>query len=207
MSNTARIGAAVAAGYFLGRFKKLRLALTVGSALANKEVRTKGLSLLHEGVRGLSSNPEVKKIGEQVTGQLADAGKAAAVTAAAGGIDKLSDRLNERSSQLRDTATSKVPGAGKGQGQEEQPEDQAQEQPQDQGEEEQPPEEPEDQADQADQDQGEEEEPEEPEDQADEADQGDEEQPEQPTGRSNGQASPKPSQRRGRSAAPARGRS
>ena len=35
MSSSTRVGTAIAAGYFLGRFKKLRLALLVGSALAN----------------------------------------------------------------------------------------------------------------------------------------------------------------------------
>lgn len=104
MSSTSRVGAAVAAGYFLGRFKKLRLALIVGSALANKNVRSRGLGFLQQGTQSLGSSPEVKKLSDQVTSQLVDAGKAAAVTAAASRIDQLSDSLNERSSQLREVA-------------------------------------------------------------------------------------------------------
>src|SRR4051795_2190448 len=101
MSSTARVATAITAGYFLGRFKKLRLALIVGSALANENVRSKGLGLLAKGGQGLTSSPEAKKLSQQISGPLMEAGKAAAVSVAAGRIDKLSDRLNERSAQLR----------------------------------------------------------------------------------------------------------
>ena len=104
MSSSSRVGAAIAAGYFLGRFKKLRLALVVGSALANKNVRSSGLGLLQQGASGLTSSPEAKKLTEQISSQLMEAGKAAAITAAASRIDKLSDKLNERSSELRELA-------------------------------------------------------------------------------------------------------
>ncbi|HET7532335.1 MAG TPA: hypothetical protein VFJ83_04240, partial [Nocardioidaceae bacterium] len=67
MSSSSRVGAAIAAGYFLGRFKKLRLALVVGSALANKNVRSSGLGLLQQGASGLTSSPEAKKLTEQIS--------------------------------------------------------------------------------------------------------------------------------------------
>ena len=60
MSTTSRVGAAVAAGYFLGRFKKLRLALMVGSALANKNVRSTGFGLIQQGTHSLTSSPEAQ---------------------------------------------------------------------------------------------------------------------------------------------------
>ena len=131
MSSSSRVGAAIAAGYFLGRFKKLRLALVVGSALANKNVRTSGLGLLQKGTEGLTSSPEAKKLTEQISSQLMQAGRAAAVTAAASRIDALSDRLNERSAELRDLASLPV-----GEEEEEQDEEYEGEEPEDEYEEE-----------------------------------------------------------------------
>lgn len=135
MSSSSRVGTAIAAGYFLGRFKKLRLALVVGSALANKNLRTSGLGLLQQGTSGLTSSPEAKKLTEQITSQLLQAGKAAAVTAAAARIDKLSDSLNERSSELRELTA--LPAG----------EDEADEEPEDEYEDEGEEEEPEDEYD------------------------------------------------------------
>ena len=97
MSTTARVGSAVAAGYLLGRFKKLRLALVVGSALANKDVRSSGMGLLQRGGAGLGTGG----ITQQVKSQLMDAGRAAAVSVAASKINSLSDRLQERSENMR----------------------------------------------------------------------------------------------------------
>ena len=204
MSSTARIGTAVAAGYFLGRFKKLRLALIVASALSNENVREKGLSLVSQRAGSLTSSPQAKALTEQISGQLLDAGKAAAMTVAASQVDKLSDRLGERSASLRSTAQ----GSGSEESDEdqqdqndEQAEDQDQVDDQDQADDQDEPEdEPEDEADA---DEGDEPE-DEPEDEAD-ADEGDE--PEEDKSRSNGSSRrPRrtPSQRRRRSAAPAR---
>ena len=100
MSVSTRVGTALAAGYVLGRFKKLRLALVMASALSNKQVRSSGLSLLQPMTAGLASSPEAQKLGKQITSQLVEAGKAAAMTAATQRIDKLSDTLNERSALL-----------------------------------------------------------------------------------------------------------
>lgn len=101
MSVSTRVGAALAAGYLLGRFRKLRLALIVGSAMSNKSVRSSGLALLDRTTGGLTASPGVQKIGRQVTTQLADAGRSAAIALASSRIDRLSDQLNERSARLR----------------------------------------------------------------------------------------------------------
>src|SRR5512144_1444309 len=176
MSSSSRVGTAIAAGYFLGRFKKLRLALVVGSALANKNVRSSGLGLLQQGTQGLTSSPEAKKLTGQISTQLMEAGKAAAVAVAAQRIDKLSDKLNERSSELRDLAELPISDQG-----EEEPEDEYE----DEGEED---EEPEDEYDEEEDEEGEEEaedeyedegeEDEEPEDEYDEEEDEEEEEPE-----------------------------
>ena len=169
MSSSSRVGAAIAAGYFLGRFKKLRLALVVGSALANKNVRTSGLGLLQKGTEGLTSSPEAKKLTEQISSQLMQAGRAAAVTAAASRIDALSDRLNERSAELRDLASLPV-----GEEEEEQDEEYEGEEPEDEYEEEGEEEEPTDEY--------EEEEEEEPEEGEEEFEDEYEEEPEEEEG-------------------------
>jgi hypothetical protein len=97
MSTTARVGSAVAAGYLLGRFKKLRLALIVGSALANKDVRASGMGLLQRGGGSLGTGG----LTQQVKTELMHAGRAAAVSVAASKINRLSDRLQERSEAMR----------------------------------------------------------------------------------------------------------
>ncbi len=87
MSATSRVGTAVAAGYLLGRFKKMRMALIVGSALANRNVRAAGMDL----IRGSSDGQR---------SPLVDAGRSAVIGAAASRMDRLSDRLHERSTAL-----------------------------------------------------------------------------------------------------------
>ncbi len=87
MSATSRVGTAVAAGYLLGRFKKMRMALIVGSALANRNVRAAGMDL----IRGPSDGQR---------SPLVEAGRSAVIGAAASRMDRISDRLHERSTAL-----------------------------------------------------------------------------------------------------------
>jgi hypothetical protein len=119
MSVSSRVGTALAAGYVLGRFKKLRLALVVGSALANKNVRDSALSFISQGTKGLAASPEAQKIAKQITSELADAGKAAAITAVSGRINQLSDQLGQRSAAMRGEQEEPE----EGQGEDEQPEE------------------------------------------------------------------------------------
>ena len=100
MSVTSRVGSAMAAGYLLGRFKKLRLAIIVGSALASDDVRSRGATLLMRGPVGLAE-PAVRKVGKSVGSQLMESGRSAAVGAASSRIGGLSDRLSARTSALR----------------------------------------------------------------------------------------------------------
>ena len=102
MSVSTRVGTAVAAGYVLGRFKKLRLALVVGSAMANKEVRVAGLNLLNQGTQRLTTSPEIRRLSTLASEQLLDAGRTAVVAAAASSIDRVSDRLRARTDLLRE---------------------------------------------------------------------------------------------------------
>ena len=85
MSTTSRVGTAVAAGYVLGRFKKMKLALIVGSAIAGKNLKTAGLDML-------KGSP-----GDGKPSPLVSAGRSALVAAASSSMDRISDRLHERS--------------------------------------------------------------------------------------------------------------
>ena len=86
----------MAAGYLLGRFKKLRLALVVGSALASEDVRSRGATLLLRGPVGLA-----QPVAGSLSRQLVQAGKGAALGAAGSRIGGLSDRINARTQSLR----------------------------------------------------------------------------------------------------------
>ena len=91
MSNITapRIMAGVTAGYVLGRMHKLKLALIVGSALANRR-------LVADQVDKLTDAAGVGPLGEQ----LVSAGRKAALGAVSSRIDSISDRLAERTDRL-----------------------------------------------------------------------------------------------------------
>jgi hypothetical protein len=84
-----RIMAGVTAGYVLGRMHKLKLALIVGSAIANRK-------LVSGQVDKLTDAAGIGPLGEQ----LVSAGRKAAIGAVSSRIDSLSDKLAERTSAL-----------------------------------------------------------------------------------------------------------
>ncbi len=95
MSNITapRIMAGVTAGYVLGRMHKLKLALIVGSALANRK-------LVSAQVDKLTDAAGVGPLGEQ----LVSAGRKAALGAISSRIDGISDRIAERTDRLNGSA-------------------------------------------------------------------------------------------------------
>jgi hypothetical protein len=99
MSTTSRVATGVAAGYVFGRFKKLRLAVIVGSALASDKVRSTAKGYLAQRIPGGLVG---RTVTTQVGSKLAEAGKTAATSAAASSIGALSDRLSARTERLRD---------------------------------------------------------------------------------------------------------
>ena len=89
-----RIMAGVTAGYVLGRMHKLKLALIVGSAIANRK-------LISGQVDKLTDAAGVGPLGEQ----LVSAGRKAALGAVSNRIDSFSDKLAERTSALNGVAS------------------------------------------------------------------------------------------------------
>jgi hypothetical protein len=125
MSATSRVAGAVAAGYVLGRFKKLRLAVLVASAMASPKFRSAAAGLIQDRIPG---GAMVGGLTKEAGGRLLDAGKAAATTVVASRIDTLSQSLADRSESLRKA----TPGAQAGMSRADQPtDDRASEEPTD----------------------------------------------------------------------------
>jgi hypothetical protein len=191
MSTTSRVAGAVAAGYALGRFKKLRLAVLVGTAMASPKFRAAAAGMLQDRLPGGAITGTLTK---EVGGKLVNVGKTAATSIVASRIDSLSQSLADRSENLRKAA----PGGQADKSQAEEPTDEYEEQ---EGEE---AEEPTDEYDEQEDEEAEEptdeyeeqedEEAEEPTEESEEQETSQDEQPEEPVARS---------PRRRRSASPA----
>jgi hypothetical protein len=101
MDAKQKVAAAVAAGYLLGRTKKLKLAITVGSVLAGQRISTNPQKLL-KGASGLvQNNPALSALQTELRGRAFDAAKGAAVSVATSRIDKLTDSLRTRGEKKR----------------------------------------------------------------------------------------------------------
>ncbi|MEU3894962.1 DNA primase [Streptomyces sp. NPDC045251] len=113
--NRVGLGLAVGAGYLLGRTKKLKLAVAVGTMVAGKKLNLtpKGIAELVNSQ--LQNNPQFKEIGDQLRTDMQGVGKAASGALVERQIDALADRLHGRTAQVRDQLSgvaSKAPGAG-----------------------------------------------------------------------------------------------
>src|SRR6476659_3498391 len=93
MSATTKIAVGVASGYLLGRTKKLRFAITVGSMLAGQRVATNPAALLKQASQLIEKNPELAKLQDRITGELFDAARNAALAQASSRIDSANRAL------------------------------------------------------------------------------------------------------------------
>ncbi|MGW1737779.1 hypothetical protein ACWCPQ_03115 [Nocardia sp. NPDC001965] len=93
MKGGARIALGVGIGYFLGRTRKMRWAMGLAGAAMTK--RSTGLAgeLLERGASTLGGSAELGKITDTVRGELLDAVRSAAVTAASNRLDAFNERL------------------------------------------------------------------------------------------------------------------
>lgn len=98
MSDKAKIGAAVAGGYLLGRTKRGRLALGLALLLAGYRPSTQ----LRKGLLQLADNPEIGKLTSQLRGPLGVAGRKAAEAVIAAQATKLTENLARRTEALSD---------------------------------------------------------------------------------------------------------
>jgi hypothetical protein len=92
-----QVGLAFTGGYLMGRNHKMRLALTLAGVAAGRRL----MSGRSPAEPGQVKSSELGKLTKDVRGQLVEAGRSAAVTAASQRIDALSDRLEARATSLR----------------------------------------------------------------------------------------------------------
>jgi len=97
----ARVALGVAGGYFLGRTKKMKLALMLGGMAAGRRAGGPG-ELLAQGQRLLNSSPELSALSDQVRGRLVDAGKGAVMAVAAKQVSSLTEKVGRRVESLGD---------------------------------------------------------------------------------------------------------
>ena len=93
MNSRTRLACGVAIGYLLGRTRKMRLALMIAGATGAVGTPRQ---LVERGLKQLAAVPEVGKLTTVARGQLVDAAKTAAITAASSRIDALDERLRAR---------------------------------------------------------------------------------------------------------------
>src|SRR4051812_44989572 len=94
--SAARVGLGVAAGYLLGRTKKMRLAITLGSMIAGQRVATNPVGLLRQASQLAEKSPQLAELQQRVTGELFDAARSAALATATSRLQSANQALLER---------------------------------------------------------------------------------------------------------------
>ena len=145
MDPKQKVAAAVAAGYLLGRTKKLKLAITVGSVLAGQRLSSNPQKLLKGATSLVQNNPALSALQTELRGRAFDAAKGAAVSVATSRIDKLTDTLRTRGEKKRAEKEAPAESEEAAEEPEDQYEEGAEEEPEDEYEEAGEEEEPEDQ--------------------------------------------------------------
>jgi hypothetical protein len=106
----ARVALGVAGGYFLGRTKKMKLALMLAGMAAGRQVGGPG-ALLGQGKNLLNASPELLRLSDEVKGRLFDAGKGAALAVATRQVEALTDRVAGRVESSLDNLAERGRGA------------------------------------------------------------------------------------------------
>ncbi|WP_030170685.1 hypothetical protein [Streptomyces sp. NRRL S-813] len=112
--NRMGLGLAVGAGYLLGRTRKLKLAVAVGSLAAGKKLNLGPRAVADLVNQQLKDNPQFKEIGDQLRHDLRGVGKAASGAMVERQMTTLADRLHGRTAQVRDELAGVVPDTGGG---------------------------------------------------------------------------------------------
>ncbi|MER7310749.1 MULTISPECIES: hypothetical protein, partial [Streptomyces] len=95
------VALAVAGGYVLGRTKKAKLALALGSLVAGRRLGLNPQDLLTQGFKKVTELPQFQELSVEVKGQLLTAARTAATAMANRRIEGLVDSLRERTEGLR----------------------------------------------------------------------------------------------------------
>jgi hypothetical protein len=95
MEYAARVALGIAGGYFLGRTKKMKLALMLASTVAGRRAGGPA-ALLGQGKKIVGASPELSRLADEVRGRLLQSGKGVALAVAARQVESLTDRLAGR---------------------------------------------------------------------------------------------------------------
>ncbi|MGA5042156.1 DNA primase [Streptomyces capoamus] len=107
--NRTALGLAVGAGYLLGRTKKLKMAVAVGSLVAGKKLNLSPRMVADLVNQQLKNNPQFKEIGDQLRTDLRGVGKAATGAMVERQMSTLADRLAGRTAKVRDELSGGAP--------------------------------------------------------------------------------------------------
>lgn len=115
MKSGPQIALAVGIGYALGRSRKMKLAIMVGTMMAGRRLPLDPRELLAQGGKLVGGSPELKKLTGEARDRLMDAAKTAAMAAATNKIDSIGDNLSKRAAGLRaprvkDKVPAEIPG-------------------------------------------------------------------------------------------------
>ncbi|MFH8345721.1 DNA primase [Streptomyces sp. NPDC018045] len=102
MKNRPALVLAVAGGYLLGRTKKAKLAIGIGSMVLGKRLNLSPQQLVSLVNDQIAANPQLKELREQLRGDLKGVGKAATGALVTKRLDSLADSLHERTLNVRD---------------------------------------------------------------------------------------------------------
>ncbi|MEN2418225.1 DNA primase [Streptomyces rimosus] len=102
MKNRPALVLAVAGGYLLGRTKKAKLAIGIGSMVLGKRLNFSPQQLVSLVNDQIAANPQLKELREQLRGDLKGVGKAATGALVTKRLDSLADSLHERTLNVRD---------------------------------------------------------------------------------------------------------
>ncbi|HLT60242.1 MAG TPA: hypothetical protein VK020_03575, partial [Microlunatus sp.] len=94
MKPGAQVALAVSVGYLLGRTRKMKLALAFGMVLVGQRLPKNSLELVQQALKTVASSDQFSQLSQQVTGNLADAGRAAAGKSVERLLERVTDRLN-----------------------------------------------------------------------------------------------------------------
>jgi hypothetical protein len=126
-ATTAKVAAAVAGGYLLGRTKKLKLAVTLAGLLAGRKLAADPKAIVGKIVDG---NPELEHLRGQLSDGLTGAAKELAMATAASRLESMTDAIQGAS---EDTDSDQEDEFDEPEDEAGEPEDEADEQDEDSG--------------------------------------------------------------------------
>lgn len=111
MNSATRMALVAAVAYPLGRYRKLRWAVSLAAMAATGRVESPA-QMATQGVKKLASSKELGEITETLKGELVEAAVGAATSAATTRLRSLSDQMNDQTDALRRHGSAALKGIG-----------------------------------------------------------------------------------------------